>query len=154
MKKFYNLRDSYKSYKEISTNPVDISLYLRIVNQFMLFLVTKLLHIGEVKLPQGMGVVSIIGKKQKLKVEDGKIKGLAPNWKATKELWELDEEAKTNKQIVYHFNEDTQGIRYRFKWSKQRVLMQNKSMYRLIMTRTNKRTLANLIKQGKEYLIN
>lgn len=154
MKKFYNLRDSYKSYKEISTNPVDISLYLSIVNNFMLFLVAKLFHKGEVKLPNGLGIVSIIGKKQKLVVEDGKIKGLAPDWKSTKELWSTDLEAKENKQIVYHFNEETQGVRYRFKWSKNRVLIQNKSMYRLIMTRTNKRALAQLIKQGKEYLIN
>lgn len=153
MKKFYNLRDSYKSYKEISTKPVDISLYLSIVNNFMLFLAAKLFHTGEIKLPQGMGVVSIIGRKQKLKVEDGKIKGLAPDWKATRELWESNEEAKANKQVVYHFNEETHGIRYRFRWSKNRVLMQNKSMYRLIMTRTNKRALAKLIKQGKEYLI-
>lgn len=153
MKKFYNLRDSYKSYKEISTNPVDISLYLSIVNSFMLFLIAKLFHTGEIKLPQGMGTISIIGKKQKLKMEDGKIKGLAPDWKSTKELWEADAEAKTNKQIVYYFNEETQGVRYRFRWSKNRVFLQNKSMYRLIMTRTNKRTLAKLIKQGKEYLI-
>lgn len=153
MKKFYNLRDSYKSYKEISTNPVDISLYLSIVNNFMLFLVAKLFHKGDVKLPNGLGTVSIIGKKQKLVLEDGKIKGLAPDWKSTKELWNSDAEAKENKQIVYHFNEETQGVRYRFKWSKNRVLIQNKSMYRLIMTRTNKRALAQLIKQGKEYLI-
>lgn len=154
MKKFYNLRDSYKSYKEISTNPVDISLYLSILNNFMLFLVAKLFYKGEIRLPNGLGTVSIIGKKQKLVLEDGKIKGLAPDWKGTKELWASDAEAKENKQIVYYFNEETQGVRYRFKWSKKRVLIQNKSMYRLIMTRTNKRALAQMIKQGKEYLIN
>lgn len=153
MKTYYNLRDSYKHYKEMSTNPVDVSLYLRIVNGFMLYLASKLFHYGEIKLPKSLGVVSIIGRKQKLVVEEGKIKGLAPDWKGTKELWLKDSKAKTNKQLVYHFNEETSGIRYKFNWSKNRVFMQNKSMYRLIMTRANKRALAKLIKEGKEYLI-
>lgn len=153
MKKYYNIRDSYKHYKKISTKPVDISLYIRICNHFMLFLASKLLTQGLINLPARLGSISITGKKQKLKVEDGKIKGLAPDWKATRELWNTDEEAKKNKQIVYHFNEDTNGIRYRFRWNRKRVFMDNKTLYNLIMTRTNKRTLARLIKEGKEFLI-
>lgn len=154
MKNYYNLRDTYKKYKEISAQPVDISLYLKIVNNFMLFLAAKLLKYGYIKLPNRMGEITIIGKKPNMVIEeDGTIKGLAPNWKATRELWNTDKEAEQNKQIVYHFNEETNGIRYRFRWSKKNVFMQNKTLYNLIMTRTNKRALSKLVKEGKEYLI-
>ncbi len=153
MKKFYNTRDSYVVYKNMSDNPINISEYVQIINQFMKFLSSKLLSTGEIILPERLGRLSIFGKKVNVRIEDGEIKGLAPDWVKTKQLWDSDEEAKNNKQLVYHFNEETNGIRYKFAWSKNRVLVSNKTLYNLRMTRTNKRALSNLVKEGKEYLI-
>lgn len=153
MKNFYNTRDSYIVYKNQSDCPIDISKYLKIINQFMKFLSIKLLSTGEIQLPERLGKVSVIGKKVKVRLEDGEIKGLTPDWVKTKELWGEDPVAKENKQLVYHFNEDTNGVRYRFFWSKNRVLVTNKTFYNFRLTRTNKRDLSKLIKQGKEYLI-
>ena len=153
MKKFYNTRDSYVVYKNMSDNPINISEYVQIINQFMKFLILKLLSTGEIILPERLGRLSIFGKKVNVRIEDGEIKGLAPDWVKTKQLWDSDEEAKNNKQLVYHFNEETNGIRYKFAWSKNRVLVSNKTLYNLRMTRTNKRALSNLVKEGKEYLI-
>ena len=153
MKKFYNTRDSYIVYKNMSVNPINISQYVQIINHFMKFLSSKLLSTGEITIPERLGKLSIYGKKVKVKVEDGQIKGLAPDWVKTKELWESDKEAKENKQLVYHFNEETNGIRYKYVWSKNRVLVSNKTLYNLRMTRTNKRELSKLVKEGKEYLI-
>ena len=153
MKKFYNTRDSYIVYKNISVNPINISQYLQIVNQFMKFLSLRLLSTGEIVIPEKLGKLNIFGKKVKVKVVDGKIKGLAPGWIKTKELWITDSVAKQNKQLVYHFNEETNGIRYKFTWSKNRVLVSNKTLYSLKMTRFNKRELSRLVKEGKEYLI-
>lgn len=152
-KNHYNINDSYVVYKNISNDPVDKSIYLQITNQFMKFLSSKLLSQGEINIPERLGKLSIYGKKVKVKVEDGQIKGLAPDWVKTKELWESDKEAKKNKQLVYHFNEETNGIRYKYVWSKNRVLVSNKTLYNLRMTRTNKRELSKLVKEGKEYLI-
>lgn len=152
-KNHYNINDSYVVYKNISNDPVDKSIYLQITNQFMKFLSSKLLSQGEINIPERLGKLSIYGKKVKVKVEDGQIKGLAPDWVKTKELWESDKEAKNKKQLVYHFNEETNGIRYKFAWSKNRVLVSNKTLYNLRMTRTNKRELSKLVKEGKEYLI-
>jgi hypothetical protein len=137
----------------MSDNPINITQYVQIINQFMKFLINKLFEKGQVTLPEKLGTLQIIGKKVKVKIEDGQIKGLAPDWVKTKELWESDEEAKNNKQLVYHFNEQTNGIRYRFFWSKNRVLVSNKTLYNIKMTRTNKRTLSQLVKNGKEYII-
>jgi hypothetical protein len=153
MKNFYNLQDSYKVYKKEVEEPVDIKVYLSIVKGFMKFLVAKLFFKGEILLPEKLGSLHIFGKKQKVIVEDGIIKGLAPDWVKTKELWKEDEKAKENKQLVYHFNEETNGVRYKFFWSSNRVIVSNKSLYNLKMTRTNKRLLSQLIKEGKEYLI-
>ena len=153
MKKFYNTRDSYVVYKNMSDNPINISEYVQIINQFMKFLILKLLSTGEIILPERLGRLSIFGKKVNVRIENGEIKGLAPDWVKTKQLWDSDEEAKKNKQLVYHFNEETNGIRYKFFWSKNRVLVSNKTLYNLRMTRTNKRELSRLVKNNKEYLI-
>lgn len=153
MKKFYNTRDSYVVYKNMSVNPINISQYVQIINHFMKFLSSKLLSTGEINIPERLGKLSIFGKKVNVRIEDGEIKGLAPDWVKTKQLWESDEEAKNNKQLVYHFNEETNGIRYKFSWSKNRVLVSNKTLYNLRMTRSNKRELSRLVREEKEYLI-
>lgn len=153
MKKFFNTRDSYVVYKNISANPINISQYVQITNHFMKFLITKLLTTGEINIPERLGKLSIFGKKVNVRIEDGEIKGLAPDWVKTKQLWDSDEVAKNNKQLVYHFNEETNGIRYKFSWSKNRVLVSNKTLYNLRMTRSNKRELSRLVREGKEYLI-
>ena len=153
MKNFYNTRDSYVVYKNMSDNPINISEYVQIINQFMKFLILKLLSTGEIILPERLGRLSIFGKKVNVRIEDGEIKGLAPDWVKTKQLWDSDEVAKSNKQLVYHFNEETNGIRYKFSWSKNRVLVSNKTLYNLRMIRSNKRELSKLVREGKEYLI-
>lgn len=153
MKLYYSTPDSYNIYKALSKNPIDKTTFLKIANHFIQFLMDKLFDLGEVTLPERLGKITITGKKTKIKIEDGAIKGLAPDWAETKKLWEEDAEAKANKQLVYHFNENTNGVRYKFSWIKSRVLVSNKTFYNLIMTRQNKRDLSQEIKNGKEYLI-
>lgn len=148
------LRDSYKEqYLKLSNKPVELKEYLEITKEYNKMLIDELQDKGLVHLPERLGTLSIVGTKAKMTVEDGKIKGLAPDWKATKELWESDKECRDNKQLVYHFNEETNGIRYRYLWSTKNVALINRTIYNLIMTKGNKRDLAKLIKSGKEYLI-
>ena len=148
-----NVRDSYKLYKKSTTNPVDIKNYIIYANEYNKFLMNKVLEGNEVTLPSRLGTLSIIGKKQKISFdENGKIKGLAPDWVKTKQLWDSNEIAKEKKQIVYHTNSHTDNTRYKFFWSKQRILIQNKILYALKMTRDNKRKVHFLIKEGKQYI--
>lgn len=144
---------SYNHYCSLVKEPVSKPVYSKICREYLKFLSTRLLLDGEVKLPERMGTLQIQGKRPKVKVEDGKIKGLSPDWRSTLDLWESDPQAKEEKKLIYHFNEDTDGVRYKYHWSKKNVLVQNKYLYSLKMCRTNKRALASQIKQGKEYKI-
>ena len=146
-----NLRDSYNFYKRDSKNPVDINTYLLIAVGFIQFLMSKVFSGDEVVLPARLGTFKVAGKKQSLRFEDGKVKGLSPNWAKTKELWDKSEDAKNRKQLVYNTNEHSDSIRYKFLWSKKRSIVENKTLYSLIMTRANKRALALRIKEGQEY---
>lgn len=149
-----NVRDSYRNYKQVSDNPIDINQYAKLNSDFAKFIMAQIFAGKEVKLPARMGTASIKGKKIEVRYdEQGRLTGFAPDWKATNELWIECPECKERKQLVFHLNEHTGGIRYKFFWSKDRMLVDNKTFYTLIYTRTNKRTLNGLITQGKEYYV-
>lgn len=146
-----NIRDSYKSYKKEADNPVDINTYIVLTTGFIKYLMQLVFSGNEVVLPARLGTFSVIGKKQKLRVENNQIKGLSPNWVKTKELWAKSEDARLRKQLVYNTNEHSDNLRYKFMWSKKRSVVENKTLYTLIMTRANKRELSKRIKEGCEY---
>ena len=149
-----NVRSSYKQYKETTTNEiVDSKTYIDYANEFNKFLSEKVIEGYEITLPSRLGTLSIIGKKQKIKVDDnGKISGLAPDWVKTKELWNSNPLAKEKKQLLYHTNSHTDNTIYKFLWSKNRILITNKILYSLRMTRDNKRKVYSLVKNGKKYI--
>lgn len=138
---------------EDCTIEVDKKEYLKITEGFMKFISDKLLNGDEIVLPSSMGKINIIGKKQKIRIEDGIIKGLAPNWKETLKLWESNPEAKAKKQRVFHFNEHSRGIRYKFGWLTRNVPLRTKNLFTFIATRNNKRRLWKKILAGKEYIL-
>lgn len=148
-----SIRTSYKHYKSLSKNPVNSKTYIEVANEFMKYLIDKLLEDGKIKLPCKLGHLIILGKKIQTKWIDGIPVTLAPDWKATKDLWNEDEEAKSIKQIVYHTNDNTNGVRYRTRWLIERSPVINKKSYNFILARKLKRTIAKNIKEGKEYII-
>lgn len=146
-------RDSYKLYKQVSTNPIDIKTYLLIGEEYREFLISKVFEGEEVTLPAKLGTLSIIGTQKKLKFSDKGVPLLPPNWKETKKLWESNEEARLTKKLVFCLNEETSGVTYKYYWSKNRVAVENKSMYSLRMVRKHKRAAHFIITQGKEFYI-
>lgn len=147
-----NLRESYKLYKQSVENPIDIKTYLILAADYNKFLIDKVLEGKEITLPSRMGTLSILGKEQQIKFdEEGKVKGLAPDWVRTKELWESNAQAKAEKKLLYHMNSHTDNVRYKFLWSKKNVLVENKTLYSLRLTRTNKRAVHQKILEGAQY---
>ncbi len=149
-----NTKTAYRSYKQLNLQSyVDLSTYRYICNNFSKFLIEKVLSGEKVTLPARLGTLSIVGRKQKIRFDkDGKVLGLAPDWVKTKELWQKSEQAKAEKKKVYCTNEHSSGIRYRYLWSKNRVLIPQKSLYSLKMTRENKRAVHSKVKNGFEYI--
>lgn len=147
-----NLRDSFQEYKQLEDS-VDIKTYLKIASEYNKFLCNKVLKGFEVTLPSKMGTLCIIGRKQNVRFnEKGEIQGLAPDWVKTKKLWEEDEEARLSKKRVFHMNPHTDNFRYKFLWSKVKVIVENKTLYALRMTRENKRAVHKEILKGVKYI--
>lgn len=139
-------------YKDRIKGKYDISLteFSKMLSDFNKYIVERLLNGDEIRLPSRMGVMAILGKKPKVNIVDGRLRGLAPDWKATNEY-----RAKNpgTKKIIYHTNSDSNGIIYSVKWNKFNVAAKNKRKYYFRPTRELKRTISALIKNGKEYRI-
>lgn len=148
-----NIRSSYKRYSQEKENTVDIKDFITIANGYMEFLMDKVIEGEEVTLPARLGTLRIQGTQKKLRFTKQGIPKLPPNWAETKKLWDRDPEAKATKKLVYCLNEETDGVVYRVQWSKNRVPIENKLLYTLVMTRNNKRNIHKKIKSGKEYII-
>lgn len=108
---------------------------------------------GEVKLPGRMGTLSIRGKKTPF-FPDGAHRYRNINWKETNKLWEECPECKENKQFVFYLNEHSDRVYYKWFWSKHKMYVSNRHLYRFVPAHTLKKRLSSLIFAGKEYLNN
>lgn len=129
--------DFYNSYCEyVKDNPlyqVDYTTFRSIINDYFRYLRDEIIENGkEVKLPCRLGTLRIVKHKPK----QYNNKSLRIDYHASKEYG----------KIIYHLNEHSDGFKYRFYWSKLNVLIKNKTKYQLVMTRDNKRRLAQIIK--------
>lgn len=146
------VRTSYSFYKTNSENPLSLRRYMNIVYGFFKFLLKEIFLTRKTSIPCKLGSLQIIGKKRKGKVdENGNIVGLSPDWKQTNLLWNKCKECKDKKQLVFHMNEHTDGIRYKFLWKKENILVENKNLYYFKPARDVKRELARMINEGKEF---
>jgi len=136
------LKDSYNHYieeiPESSLFRVDYKTYRKMCEEFNKKICKYILEeAGEYTLPYRMGSIRI--KKTKM---DYNINHMRPNWKKSKELGKR----------VYHVNDHTDGYRYRWAWNKSNVVTVGKKLYCFYPTRTNKRTLASLLKDKDNYV--
>lgn len=151
--KFYRARTEEADWV-LGDYKVGMKPYKKIVGGFMKFLMKKVLEGNDVILGGKLGKIGVRGEKiAPIITESGEIRGIAPNWGETKKLQAKDEEARKNRTKVYCFNEHSNGIKYKFFWSKVNVIITNKNYYNLTFSRGNRRELSRLIQNGKEYLI-
>lgn len=142
--KSYTGKDFYKSYIDyVGDNPlyqVEYRVFRDIINDYFKYLRDELIESGkEIKLPCRLGTLSIV--KHKPKEYSGR--SLRIDYAETKKVG----------KIVYHLNEHSNFYKYRYYWNKHNMLNHNKTMYQLIMTRDNKRRLAQIIKsKERDYI--
>lgn len=152
VKRIEKLEKEYNIVPEIK-DPTAV-IFTSIVLGYMKFLIRKLFEGHDIRLGARLGMIGIRGKKVKARIDyKGEVKGVAPSWAKTKKLWDTDPIAKAKKQLVYCFNEHTEGIKYRIAWNKKEVIVKNKIFYGLTFNRANRRELWKLLNEGKEYLV-
>ena len=145
----YGIKDIYKYYKSYSDLPVSYKVFTSVWKEFIDKVTSDIVEGGkDFTMPFRLGSVGI--RKQKIKVkmnDDGTIdkRYLRPDWKATKELWQKDENAKKRKQLVFHLNKHFNGYNAKWFWDKSTCSVTNQTAYSLTMTRDNKRKLAKAI---------
>lgn len=137
------------------SSKVDRLTFCRIANEFNKDIMALVQDGDTVKLPEKMGAIFVRGKKVVTEYDEelGRISNQSIDFGETNKLWARCPECKEKKLRVYHENEHSDGVRYRYFWSKDRMAVENKLFYTMVFTRHNKRTLAAMIKQGKEYYV-
>ena len=135
----YTGEDFYLSYLDyIGENPgeqylVDYKTFRGIIDDYFAYIASMILDKSkEVKLPARMGTIRVT--------------------KSRPEKWDRHHmhvdfrETNLTGSLVLHFNEHSDGYRYRFHWDKHTMLTTNSTLYEIVFTRFNKRRLAYLIK--------
>ena len=152
-KKTLTIADSYQKYlrETPEENQVDKASYIALCYAYNRLMMDKILNGHKVVLPAKLGTVEVKGFKEKFNFENGVIRGLSPNWRQTKELWENNPEAKAEGKVIYNTNEHSSGVRYKFLWSKKNCHVRNNTSYGLTIARGAKRELSKLIFNGQEY---
>lgn len=129
---FYN--DYLNSIEPDTVYDIDYTKYRAIVTDYFKHLQHTLIEEGKmIKLPYRMGNVQIIKSRPKHLDK----RSLRIDYNATKQY---------NKLILLD-NAHSDGFKMRAWWNKVDMLVPNKSKYQLVMTRANKRNLAQCIKQ-------
>lgn len=142
--KSYTIVDFYQYYlEEVKSNinyKVDYKTYRKILEEYFKFIRDEIIERGEeVKLPSRIGIIRII--KTKPTYWDGKHCSI--DFRKTREY---------GKTILY-LNEHSDGWKYRCHWLKKECIIPNKTKYQLVMTRANKRRLAQIIKnKERDYI--
>ena len=142
----------FSFYKKEYKNTVDNKTYRAVVKELNTTIRDKIAgECYDFKLPKRLGVVAIRKHKKKIAMREGKPPGfnLAPDWKATRKLWEVDPEAKKNRKTVKHENSHSGGYTYMIRYFKRTANYKNKSVYRFKPSRTLARLLSFNIKNNK-----
>ena len=105
----------------------------------------------DIVMPSRLGRVELRKVKTSVSVDaDGNIvNNLPTNWKATRELWKSNEDAKEKNIKIRFTNEHTDGYTFKISYLKSGANYKNKTMYKLRFNRILKRNLSKSIFQGK-----
>lgn len=143
--KSYTIRSIYNEYLNYTSdnklyNNIEYDLFRNIILDYYSYILEELLDNGnEIKLPCNLGTISI--RKKKSDYWNGH--GCSIDYKATKE----------NNKLIYYINEHSDGYKFRLYWSKLHCNISNGMKYMMVLSRANKRRLAQIIKnKERDYL--
>lgn len=156
LKADYGITDYYKFYKKNSDNPVSSRLFNDIITEYNTEIKNLIIEKNLVYQLPYLGFEIILKKQKRVpRIKDGKlINNIPPDWKATKELWEKDEEAKEKKLLVRYDNYHTSNYIYRIYFKKFKSKIRNKSLFKFQPNRSFKRQLSARIKDPNKDNLN
>ena len=133
------LRDSFKFYE----GDVKFKTFIKINKLFFKFIINKVFEGKTVYIPKNLGFFEIraIKKRPKINKKTGEIENMAISWGKTFKLWNSNPEAKRQRKVVKVDNLHSEGHMGKFVWSKYGVLLLNKTLYELRLSRGNKRRI-------------
>ena len=135
-KQSYTTYDIYNNYDK--KDQIPYSTFRNIVDKLNDSILFVLQNGQNYKLPCSLGTVQIV----KYKPKEYNIHSLSIDFNESKKL----------DKRIYHLNEHSNGYKYRLYLSKQPFSFTNRYKYQLCFTRANKRQLAQLIFNNKDYL--
>jgi hypothetical protein len=146
----YTIKDYYQPYIQSieagTVYDIEYHIYRRILVEYFKHLRCLVLDEGQdVKLPYRLGNVFIFKRKQTNygSVSDTNRSGLLIDFHAT----------KIYGKTMFHTNEHTNGYKYRYRWDRHLVNIPNANKYQMVMTRANKRSLAQTLRLGiRDYI--
>jgi len=149
-----DIKDFYEMY--INTNDDDDIVhwleFRKILYSFNRYFFDRIVDGEEISFPFNLGAMVIVGRKCVPKIdENGNIKGLPPDFGATRKLWNSDPKAKAEKRIIYYENTETDGYVYRCLWNKLKGSYKYINLYALITSKPNRTKIFKAVKSGKRY---
>jgi hypothetical protein len=118
---------------------VDYSLYKRVLDEMCKVISEHVFERSEgFKMPYGLGFIQI----GKYRPKHFSSQSLSVDYKASREY----------DKRIYHLNEHSDGYKYRMYWSKIPRTFPDRYRYQLILVRTMKRWLAQLIFNKHDYI--
>ena len=135
-KQSYTIYDIYNNYDK--RKDVPYSIFKSVIDKLNQDILTTLYNGQDYVLPQLLGSVQIVKYKPK-------------HYNSKSLSIDFNESKKLDKRI-YHLNEHSNGYKFRLYWSKLPFSFTNRYKYQLCFTRANKRKLAQLIFNNKDYL--
>ena len=143
---YYNSLDSVERNSRYNLSPKEFAKAVSLANTLM---VEKMITDNLViELPFRMGNIGIVKNKQNDTIqEDGTMSktGRAIDWKATRQLWDEDPEAKEEKTLLYFTNPHTGGFICKWKWNRKAPYAKNSRFYKFHPLRKWKRLLAKVL---------
>lgn len=148
----YGVKDYYKDYKKRSNNKsITAKEYADIIDMILTGIRDKMsTSMYDFKLPSNLGriVVRKYIPKVKLDTNGNPVVRLAPNWKATKQLWNDYPATKEVKQLVYHTNDHSSGYLFAIDYKKDNARFKNRIFYSSQINRQFKRDVSRSITNG------
>lgn len=135
----YTIADIYRHYCKNVNQDVSYVRYKSILDEFNKVVKEEVLERSRAfKMPYGLGTICVV----KYKPKSYSQKSLSVDYKSSRE------EGKR----IYHLNEHSDGYKYRLFWSKLPSTFPSRYKYQLQLVRENKRHLAQLIFNNKDYI--